>query len=192
MARLEQIMITDVLVLDPDMSLRDAVERLGSEGISGAPVVSGGRLVGVVSTSDLVEFQGSNPAIESPASDDTRSLRDELEHRRWDDSDLSDDTSSYFVDFWGDGGSDVYQRLTGSDSPEWDLLARHTVGEVMTRKIIALSPGTSLRDAAKLMTERRVHRVLVTEAEELVGIITTMDLVRAIAEGRFDGPVDQD
>ncbi len=190
MTRIDEIMTTDILALDPEMTLRDAVERLGNQGFSGAPVVSGGRLVGVVSTSDLVEFQGSNPAIEAPSDDETRSLRDELENRRWEDSDLSDDASSYFVDLWGDGGSDVYQRLAGSESPEWDLLARHTVGEVMTRKVIAVAPDRPLREVAALMTERRVHRVLVTENDTLVGMISTMDLVRAIAEGRFDGAAD--
>lgn len=187
MTQLRDIMTTEMLTLDPEMSLRDAVEQLGEQRVTGAPVLQGSRLVGVISTTDLIEFQGSNPAISSPT-DDPRSLRDELEKRRWEDTERSDDTSSFFVDLWGGTGPDTYQRLAQSDSPEWDLLARHTVGEVMTRKVISLTPETSLREAARQMSERRIHRLLVTNDDALVGIVTTMDLVRAIADGILDGP----
>lgn len=184
MMNVDRIMTTEVLTLSPSMSLRAAVEELSGAGVSGAPVVEGSRLVGVVSTTDLMEFQGTSPALNSP-NDEPASLRDELERRRWDDSERSEDPSSYFVDLWGASGPDAYQRLAASDSPAWDLLARHTVGEVMTRSIIGLEPDRSLRAAARLMTERGVHRVLITRDDALVGIVTTMDLVRAIADGAF-------
>jgi len=37
------------------------------------------------------------------------------------------------------------------------------------------------------MTDRGVHRVLVTRNDHLEGIVTTTDLVRAIADGNLDG-----
>ncbi len=53
---LRDIMTPDPVTLTPQTSIRDAVEFLRSRGISGAPVVSGTRVVGVVSNSDFVDF----------------------------------------------------------------------------------------------------------------------------------------
>jgi CBS domain-containing protein len=42
-----------------------------------------------------------------------------------------------------------------------------------------------VREVAQMMVARRVHRLLVTEGRRLLGLVTTLDLVRAIAEGRL-------
>src|SRR5690606_28747092 len=54
MLKLRDIMTRDVTTLSPDLPLRDAMELLVSEHLSGAPVVSDGKLVGVISASDLL------------------------------------------------------------------------------------------------------------------------------------------
>lgn len=54
MPTLRDLMTSEVQTLDPDMTLREAVERFAAEGFGGAPVVAGGRLVGVISRKDLV------------------------------------------------------------------------------------------------------------------------------------------
>ncbi len=60
------------------------------------------------------------------------------------------------------------------------------VGEIMTREVVVVSPETSVRAAATLMTDRNVNRLPVTESgksgERLLGIVTRGDIVRAIAE----------
>ena len=57
-----------VVTLRPQDKLTDAVKRLLSNRISGAPVVEGGRLVGVVSEADLVKaFMPSSPRGFFPA-----------------------------------------------------------------------------------------------------------------------------
>lgn len=60
------------------------------------------------------------------------------------------------------------------------------VEEIMTRDVVVISPETSVRAAATLMTERNVNRLPVIESgksgERLVGIVTRGDVVRAIAE----------
>jgi CBS domain-containing protein len=180
MSTISNFMTKEVFTLEPEMSLRDAVEALDDERVSGAPVLNGSRLVGVVSATDILEFQGANPAFEGP-DDEPPPLRRTLGGEE----EEEEDPSAYFVDLWGDGGADVYQRVTQSESPEWDFLERHTVGEVMTRKVVSIAPDGSLREAARAMMERGVHRLLVTENEALVGIITMTDLVRAIADGRL-------
>jgi CBS domain-containing protein len=181
MTTIEAIMTRDVTTLEPDMSLREAGERLASDGVSGAPVVSGTRLMGVVSITDLVDFQASNPGV--PARRDDQQEWGEYETtERWEE-DLTDPPSGYFVDLWSESGGDVRERFDLTEGPEWDVLAEHTVGEVMTRSVVALSPDASVQEAAELMVKRGIHRVLVLRDDELVGIVTTTDVVRAVAEG---------
>lgn len=68
------------------------------------------------------------------------------------------------------------------------LLAQLTVEMIMTKKIITISPGTTIERAALIMQENRINALPVTEAEKLVGIITTNDvmkvLLRAIGFGK--------
>lgn len=58
-----------------------------------------------------------------------------------------------------------------------------TVGEVMTKKdLVTVTPETPVRQAAQLMHERKVHRLLVVDADAmLVGILTRGDIVRFMA-----------
>ncbi len=55
----------------------------------------------------------------------------------------------------------------------------------MTREILSRPSGTSLRKAAGYMLEHDVHRLLVIDDGELQGIVTTSDIVRAVAEGKL-------
>jgi CBS domain-containing protein len=59
------------------------------------------------------------------------------------------------------------------------------VREVMTSRTVTLAPDTSLFDAARRMRDDDVGDVLVTEGDQLRGIVTDRDIVvRALAEGR--------
>jgi CBS domain-containing protein len=53
--RAMDVMTTDVITVDPDMTVQSLAALLAERGISGAPVVDpGGRLVGVISEGDLL------------------------------------------------------------------------------------------------------------------------------------------
>ncbi|MGJ3246679.1 MAG: CBS domain-containing protein [Elainellaceae cyanobacterium] len=57
-----------------------------------------------------------------------------------------------------------------------------TVGEVMTKEFITVKPDKPLREAAQMMHERKIQRLLVVNAEtKLVGILTRGDIVRFMA-----------
>ena len=62
--------------------------------------------------------------------------------------DLTEPPSGYFRDMWGDSGADAFERMTSTQAPEWDFLAEHVVAEVMTRKVLALSPDSDVAEAA--------------------------------------------
>jgi CBS domain-containing protein len=57
-----------------------------------------------------------------------------------------------------------------------------TVGEVMTKEIVSVKPDKPLREAAQLMHERKINRLLVVDDQKkLIGILTRGDIVRFMA-----------
>lgn len=59
-----------------------------------------------------------------------------------------------------------------------------SVDELMTAATISLHPEDSIEDAAELMVFNRIHRVLVTHDERVVGMISTMDIARHFLDVR--------
>ncbi len=54
------------------------------------------------------------------------------------------------------------------------------VGEVMTRKVITISPGKKAKDAFELMGQKMIAHLPVVEKSRLVGIVTDRDLRLAV------------
>ena len=179
MASVDEIMTRDLTTIDLDSSLRDALEALRAANVSGAPVVRGQRVVGVISTTDILELAATSPGV--PTSRPLEGQFDDYESVEiWEEG--LDSPSSFFADFWSNAGADVATRFAEPDSPEWDLLSDRTVSEVTTRRVVAVAPGTEVHAAAGLMLEAGVHRLLVMEQDTLHGIVSATDIVRAVAE----------
>jgi CBS domain-containing protein len=60
-----------------------------------------------------------------------------------------------------------------------------TVGDVMTRSLLAVEPAATVGEAATLMGERRAGSALVMEGDRLLGIFTERDIVKALGQ-HFD------
>ncbi len=56
------------------------------------------------------------------------------------------------------------------------------VREISTKELIFVTPGTSTREAEKLMGQRQIRRLPVVENDRLVGIISLGDI--AVKEGK--------
>jgi CBS domain-containing protein len=164
--------------MDPEVGLRDAIALLIDQHVSGAPVVAGGRVLGVVTSTDILEFADAAPAVPALRTDQ---LEGEEQPEEWEEGEAP--PSAYFSEWWTDAGADVAERTERTDSPEWDVLAGHTVAEVMTRRVCAVRPDASVAAAADYMLRAGVHRVLVVDEGQLTGILTTTDYVRAVAQG---------
>ena len=65
------------------------------------------------------------------------------------------------------------------------LLECTTVRDVMTPRPFTIAADEDVREAACQMLYGDVHRLFVAEDEKLVGIITTTDIVRAVATGKL-------
>ena len=60
-----------------------------------------------------------------------------------------------------------------------------TVGEVMSEKPITISPDKPLREAAKLMRDRKIHRLpVLDDSEQIVGILTLSDIISEMAKSQ--------
>ena len=58
-----------------------------------------------------------------------------------------------------------------------------TVAEVMQRSVVSLSPDDSLLDAHRVLSEGEIHGApVVDEVGEIVGVVSSTDLIRAVAE----------
>lgn len=60
--------------------------------------------------------------------------------------------------------------------------APDTVGEIMTRAVVSLSPGDTVERAVRAMVEHDIGSVIVVEADKPVGVFTERDLTRRVAD----------
>ena len=58
------------------------------------------------------------------------------------------------------------------------------VSEIMTTEVISVDPGWTAAQCMSLMTERHVRHLPVVEDEQLVGIISIGDVVRAVVDAQ--------
>lgn len=57
-----------------------------------------------------------------------------------------------------------------------------TIQQVMAKNLVCISPDTSIKEAAEILTTREFHALPVTENGDLAGILTTTDLIRYLIE----------
>ncbi|CAM3804950.1 CBS domain-containing protein [Flavobacterium cucumis] len=57
-----------------------------------------------------------------------------------------------------------------------------TVEQVMAKKLVSISPETTIKEAAEILSQKEFHALPVCEGELLVGIITTTDLIKYLIE----------
>lgn len=77
-------------------------------------------------------------------------------------------------------------RLLAEDGPEREemegFLDRVKVGEVMTSKVITVTPMDTIEDVARILHDYKIGGVPVVEGRELVGIITGSDILETFLD----------
>jgi len=63
---------------------------------------------------------------------------------------------------------------TGADA------SKTTVAEIMTAPLVTIDAGAPLIDAARRMIEKQVKRLVVTEHDRIIGIVSQTDLVQSM------------
>lgn len=153
--RARDVMSTGVHHVSPRLGLIDLENELSSQRISGAPVVERNEVVGVVSRSDIARALSRERSKSAAAA------------------------AYYFeTDASADEGS-----IDPTDGA-LQSLRKLTVRDVMTPEVISVAGDHSVVSVAELMRSKRVHRVLVIEGGSLLGIVTSLDIVGAVADLR--------
>jgi len=60
-------------------------------------------------------------------------------------------------------------------------IAKTRVGNIMSAPLMTSTPQTDVRDAVRLMNERRIKKLPVIEEGELVGLVSLTDVMRSLA-----------
>ncbi len=181
MLRVREIMTPNVVSLAPDQSLREAIDTLVSCHIQGAPVVDGNTVVGVLSAIDILEFESVTPVEEEEEDEEDKEEAAESDEE-W--TDGEDWQSSYYTDLWTSRGPDVAERMA-TTGKAWDMLSEHQVSEAMSRAVLTLPAGLEVTAAAQRLLAAGVQRALVMDEGALAGILSTTDIIRAVAEHRL-------
>jgi CBS domain-containing protein len=155
MIRASDVMQASVLTVSPGMSLTELEDFLVTKRITGAPVVERGVLIGIVSRSDIVRLLSLERSLSGL-------IAEGLENPET-------------------AGTDPV-RLP---EPLARALTGRTVRDAMVADLVTVSPDTPVTEVARLLVARHIHRVLVTEGEKVRGVISTLDLVRLVAEDRL-------
>jgi predicted transcriptional regulator len=138
-----------------------------------------------------VELYMSSPVVAARPGDTLRHIQEKLQERRI--------SSLPVVD--ADGmpigvvsRTDLIRigRMEAGRRPKSALLTLpdKKVEEVMSRNVGTVPAGSSVRDAAVQMVERRFHRVYVVDGKRLVGVFTTKDVMLAISGERLRRPIN--
>ena len=126
-------MTRDVVTLEEDQSLRDALSMQQRHKIRHIPIVTLGRIVGILTDRDL---KRASPSL-----------------------------------------------LSGISQEKYDeLLDTTLVGQVMTRNPESVTPETSIKEVAKILIDQKFGALPVTDKNQLVGIITDIDLLGVLHE----------
>ncbi len=66
---------------------------------------------------------------------------------------------------------------------EYDVISKQgqTVGEIMTRGVISVTPDTDLDEVGYLLVHKNIKRLPVLDQGKLVGIVSRADLVKEVA-----------
>lgn len=67
------------------------------------------------------------------------------------------------------------------DAPHGEM----EVADIMSEEVVTVGQDASVREAARLMRSRHVHHLLVTSDEEVVGILSSFDLLKVIENNGF-------
>jgi CBS domain-containing protein len=160
MMNVTALMRTHPTTVSPAMSVQNLESLFLSSGFTGFPVVEDDRLVGVVSRSDIV-----------------RSLLTERSR--------AEQASSFYASMGPETSDAETESLDAIAAQVGVRLTRLKVEDVMIRNVVRVESSESIQSVAKLMRDGHLHRLPVVEGDRLIGLITSMDVVGAVAEGRL-------
>ena len=155
------IMKRNVFKLEPTATIEEAVTAFSEIQIGGAPVVDrGGKLLGVISASDIARPENM------------RAGKVDVQRGDYTMGDASPD----------DDGSYDEEVVFAMEDYSPDVLAGTTVADLMSTDLVTVPPDATLKQVCAQLVKEHAHRVMVVERGKLVGIVSSLDVARCVAE----------
>jgi CBS domain-containing protein len=197
-----QIMSQPAVTLTTAHSTHDAAALMLEQHIGAVPILDGGHLVGLITETDLVKWPPlTEIEVDQLLDRDVRELMRAQVASVTPDAPLSALVRLFrerrirhapvvlngiLVGIISDrdvrralGWGSVRDMQSAREGRWHEAEAPATAADIMKESVLTTGPFASLRNALRLMLDRRIHSLPVVEAESLVGIITQTDFIRA-------------
>jgi len=194
--QIKNLMSEELITIDKDQNLSDALKLLRKYNVSRLPVTNNKELVGIISERDIAKKLGSSKYENMPASrlhissvmvKDVITVSETMQ---------LDEVARIMLDK-GIGSVPVMDgdKMVGIVSKaDFVTLAvgiafdKITVKEIMSKDLTTVSPTDRIVHARRQMLESHVGRLPVVEDDELVGMVTSKDLMRVFIDFRKNVP----
>jgi CBS domain-containing protein len=87
--------------------------------------------------------------------------------------------------------TDVLAATAESDPDRRAEVLETPVRMLMTPRTLTIDPGAGVREAAQQLLYADVHRLFVTDQGRVVGVVSSSDVVRAVATGAMSGDAER-
>ncbi len=141
--KVETVMAPNVVVVEPSMSMADVKELMRSKRITGAPVLDGDRIVGIVSMTDVIDAMEKGRLTTTAADNMTQEVRT-----------VSKDAS--LTEALNNLGRQGFARLPVVDG-DGKLVGIVTTGTVIRALLREMDESFQKKEAEKLHTYRASH-----------------------------------
>ncbi len=194
--QIKNLMSEDLITVDKDQNLSDALKLLRKHNVSRLPVTNNKELVGIISERDIADKLGSSKYESMPASRlhiSSVMIKDVLTVPQ---TMQLEDVAKLMLDN-GIGSVPVMDddKMVGIVSKaDFVTLAtgiafdKIAVKEIMSKDVIYVSSAERLVHARRVMLEAHVGRLPIIDEDKLVGMITSKDLMRAFIDFRKKVP----
>jgi predicted transcriptional regulator len=182
--KVAEAMVSPVHTVSPDTSLLSASRLMQAHNIKRLPMLEQGRLVGIVTQTDITRGLVTFSPLKSVSDIMTRDIAT---------IDVGAPVSQAARTMAAKGISCLIASHRGEPAgilTERDLIrrvgalqknpAQTTVADIMSFPIIAIPSSYSVLSAGQKMDSMHLHRLAVTQGKKICGIVTQTDIMRAI------------
>lgn len=200
--QIKNLMTENLITIDKDQNLSDALKLFRKYGVSRLPVTNTNNdnqkeLVGIVSERDIVNKLGSSKHdnlsvarfhISSVMVKDVIVVPETMELNKVANIMLDNGIGSVPVESEEEQLIGIVSKADFTDLATGKLYSKIPVKDVMSTDIVSISPNERLIHARRIMGDNKVGRLPVIEDDELIGMVTSKDLMRAYIEFRKKTP----
>ena len=194
--QIKNLMSEDIITVDKDQNLSDALKLFHKHNVSRLPVVNHKELVGIISERDIANKLGSSKSESMPASrfhissvmvKDVITVPETMQLGEVAKVMLEKGIGSVPV-MRGDEMVGIVSKADFVTLAVGIAFDKITVKEIMTKDVVSVAPTDRLVHARRQMLDANVGRLPVIDDDELVGMITSKDLMRAFIDFRKNVP----